>query len=182
VERIGSIAAAAVLSCVVLAACQGCGKKERAEPKRSAPQQSEEAVPPPEEILDVAIEDGSFTTFIQAVNAAGLAQMLKGKGPFTVFAPTDDAFAKLPPGTMKALFEDVPELRSVLLNHVVPGALRAADLVRMDTVTTATGERLRIRLEKGKVYVDGAKVVIPDVEASNGVLHMIDAVIVPSKR
>jgi uncharacterized surface protein with fasciclin (FAS1) repeats len=131
------------------------------------------------DIVDIAIENGSFTTLVAAVEAAGLVDTLKSEGPFTVFAPTDEAFNALPEGTVPALMNDIPALTDVLLYHVVPGKVMAADVVNLSSADTALGESVSIRVEDGNVYINDAQVVITDVEASNGVIHVVDAVIIP---
>ena len=144
---------------------------------------SAQAQPAPaaKDIVTVAVEAGSFETLVAAVKAAGLVETLQGPGPFTVFAPTDEAFAKLPAGTVEALLKDPAALRSVLTYHVVPGKVMAADVIRSNGGTPATvqGQSLRIRVVDGKVMVDGATVVAADVGASNGVIHVIDTVVLP---
>jgi uncharacterized surface protein with fasciclin (FAS1) repeats len=134
------------------------------------------------DIVAVATEAGTFRTLIAAVQAAGLVETLQGAGPFTVFAPTDAAFAKLPAGTVEALLQDPEALRRVLTYHVVPGRVMAADVVRSNGGTPATvqGQSLTIRVVGGKVMVDGATVVTADVGASNGVIHVIDEVMLPT--
>jgi uncharacterized surface protein with fasciclin (FAS1) repeats len=136
---------------------------------------------PANDIVAVAIGAGTFETLVAAVKAAGLVETLQQPGPFTVFAPTDAAFAKLPAGTVEALLKDPAALRSVLLYHVVPGRVMAADVVRSQGGTPATvqGQSLTIRVMDGKVMVDGATVVTADVDASNGVIHVIDTVVLP---
>ncbi len=131
------------------------------------------------DILDLAVEDGRFTTLVAAVQTAGLVDTLKGEGPFTVFAPTDDAFAALPEGTVEALLADIPALTDILLYHVVEGKVMAADVVELSNAMTLQGQYVDIALEDGKVMIDGAQVIITDIEASNGVIHVIDAVILP---
>lgn len=133
------------------------------------------------DIVDVAVENGSFTTLVAAVKAAGLVETLKGDGPFTVFAPTDDAFAKLPAGTVEMLLkpENKDKLVAILTYHVVPGKVMAADVVKLDKATTVQGQDVMIKAYGGKVMVDNATVVATDVQASNGVIHVIDTVIMP---
>ena len=130
-------------------------------------------------IVDVAIKAGSFKTLVAAVQAAGLVETLKGTGPFTVFAPTDAAFAKLPKGTVEALLADPAKLRAILTYHVVPGKVMAAQVVGLKSATTVNGQDVGIRVENGKVYVEGAQVTATDIAASNGVIHVIDTVILP---
>jgi len=132
------------------------------------------------DIVDVAVSDGRFTTLVTAVGEAGLVDTLKGPGPFTVFAPTDDAFAALPEGLVAALLNDVPALTDILLYHVVPGRVMAADVVGLSEAPTVLGKNIRIKVQDGAVILnDRAKVVITDVEASNGVIHVIDTVLLP---
>jgi uncharacterized surface protein with fasciclin (FAS1) repeats len=132
-------------------------------------------------IVQVAVEAGSFKTLVAAAKAAGLVETLQGPGPFTVFAPTDAAFAKLPPGTIDALLADKEKLASILTYHVVSGKVMAADLVKSNGATpnTVNGAPLDIVVRDGKVYVNGVNVVTADVQASNGVIHVIDAVLLP---
>jgi uncharacterized surface protein with fasciclin (FAS1) repeats len=132
-------------------------------------------------IVQVASENGSFNTLVAAVKAAGLAETLQGAGPFTVFAPTDAAFAKLPAGTVEGLLGNKEALASILTYHVVSGKTVASDITRNNGATPATvnGQPLNITVSEGKVYVNGAQVVIADVVASNGVIHVIDAVLMP---
>ena len=133
-------------------------------------------------IVQIATTSGNFNTLVAAVKAAGLAETLQGNGPFTVFAPTDAAFAKLPAGTLEALLADREKLASILTFHVVPGKVMASDIVKSNgaTPTTVNGLPLDIVLRDGRVYVNGARVVTADIVASNGVIHVIDAVLVPS--
>lgn len=130
------------------------------------------------DIVDTAVDAGSFTTLVAAVEAAGLVETLKGEGPFTVFAPTDDAFAALPEGTVEALLADPEALAAILTYHVVPGAVMSTDLSDGMTATTVNGQDITIGTEGG-VTVNDANVVTADIEASNGVIHVIDAVILP---
>jgi len=129
-------------------------------------------------IVDIAAEDGRFTTLVAAVSAAGLADTLSGDGPFTVFAPTDDAFAALPEGTVEGLLNDIPTLTSILTYHVVPGAVMSGDLSDGMMPETVNGQTVTIGVDDG-VTVNGATVIIADIEASNGVIHVIDSVILP---
>ena len=131
------------------------------------------------DIVDIAVEDGRFTTLVAAVTAADLVDTLKGEGPFTVFAPTDDAFAKLPEGTVEALLEDIPALTDILLYHVVSGKVMAADVVSLSSATTVLGKDIAIKVEGDKVMINDAQVIITDIEASNGVIHVIDTVLLP---
>lgn len=134
----------------------------------------------PGDIVAVASGAGSFKTLVTAVKAAGLVETLQGKGPFTVFAPTDEAFAKLPAGTVESLLkpENKEKLVAILTYHVVPGKVMAADVKTMKA-KTVNGKELSIKVEGGAVTVDAAKVVKTDVAASNGVIHVIDTVVLP---
>lgn len=131
------------------------------------------------DIVDTAINAGSFNTLVTAVTAVGLDTALKEPGPFTVFAPTDEAFSKLPSGTFESLLQDIPKLRKILEYHVVSGKVTAADVVKLDSATTVEGSSLKIDASNG-VKVNDATVVTPDVEADNGVIHVIDTVLIPS--
>jgi uncharacterized surface protein with fasciclin (FAS1) repeats len=133
----------------------------------------------PNDIVDVAVANGGFTTLVTAIKAAGLVDTLKGAGPFTVFAPTDAAFAKVPTETLNALLADKAALANVLTYHVVAGKVMAADVVTLSQATTVQGQNVMIEVRDGKVFVDNAQVVMTDVAASNGVIHVIDAVILP---
>jgi uncharacterized surface protein with fasciclin (FAS1) repeats len=132
-------------------------------------------------IVDVAVENGSFTTLVAALKAADLVVALQGKGPFTVFAPTDAAFAKLPAGTVEALLKDPKKLASILTYHVISGKVLAADVIKGNGAKPATlnGAALDVQVKEGKVYVNQALVTAADVIASNGVIHVIDAVVLP---
>jgi uncharacterized surface protein with fasciclin (FAS1) repeats len=136
------------------------------------------AAAPAGDIVDVAVGAGSFTTLLEAVKAAGLVETLKGEGPFTVFAPTDEAFAKIDKADLDALLADKDQLTAVLTYHVVPGKVLAADVVELDSAKTVQGGSVTIDASDG-VKVDNAKVVKTDVMASNGVIHVIDTVIMP---
>jgi uncharacterized surface protein with fasciclin (FAS1) repeats len=132
------------------------------------------------DIVTTAIEAGSFTTLVAAVKAAGLVETLQGPGPFTVFAPNDQAFAKIPKATLDALLADKSKLASVLTYHVVPGKVSAADAIALDGKEAATvnGQNIRIAAKKG-VMINDANVVATDIHCSNGVIHVIDTVIMP---
>ena len=134
------------------------------------------------DIVDTAVGAGSFTTLVAAVQAAGLVDTLKSEGPFTVFAPTDEAFAALPEGTVESLLlpENKDQLISILTYHVVPGKVMSGDIAgKQMEVTTVQGSMANVDATDG-VKIDGANVVSPDIEASNGVIHVIDAVILPN--
>lgn len=131
------------------------------------------------DIVDTAVAAGQFNTLLAAAEAAGLAETLKGDGPFTVFAPTDEAFAKLPAGSVESLLADPAKLKDVLLYHVVSGRMSSEELLNMGFVTTLLGRSLPINKSGNDVTVKNAKVVAPDVQASNGVIHVIDTVLLP---
>ena len=134
------------------------------------------------DIVDTAVGAGSFKTLVAAVTAAGLVDTLKGTGPFTVFAPTDEAFAKLPAGTVESLLKDIPKLTKILTCHVVAGKVMAADVVKLDGQEAKSLEGCAIKIStKGGVKLNGTvNVVTTDIECSNGVIHVIDNVILPS--
>ena len=131
------------------------------------------------DIVDTAVNAGSFKTLVAAVQAAGLVDTLKGAGPFTVFAPTDEAFAKLPAGTVDALLKDIPKLKKILTYHVVSGKVLAADVVKLKSATTVEGTDVKIDASNG-VKINDATVATPDVAADNGVIHVIDTVLIPA--
>jgi uncharacterized surface protein with fasciclin (FAS1) repeats len=132
-------------------------------------------------IVETAVAAGSFKTLVAAVQAAGLVETLNGTGPFTVFAPTDEAFAKLPAGTLEMLLkpENKAKLAAILTYHVVPGSVKAADVVKLKYAGTVNGQRVDIKVDGAKVSVDGATVTATDIACSNGVIHVIDTVILP---
>ena len=143
-------------------------------------------LPPAElsDIVDTAVADGRFTTLAAALQAASLVETLKGEGPFTVFAPTDEAFAKLPAGTVENLLkpENLEQLKSILLYHVVAGKVMATDVVSLTSADAVSGAQISIKVQDGKVYLnDTIQVIITDIETSNGVIHVIDAVLLPAE-
>lgn len=131
------------------------------------------------DIVDTAVAAGSFKTLVTAVKAAGLVDTLKSKGPFTVFAPNDDAFAKLPEGTVESLLKDIPNLKAVLTYHVVAGKVTAADVSNMKTAKTVQGQEVKIDASKG-VRINDANVIKADIMTDNGVIHVIDKVLMPT--
>lgn len=132
------------------------------------------------DIVDTAVGAGSFNTLVAAVKAAGLVDTLKGPGPFTVFAPTDAAFAKLPAGTVDALLKDIPQLTKILTYHVVSGKVLAADVVKLDSAPTVEGSSVSIDASGGSVKINNANVTTADVDTDNGVIHIIDTVLIPA--
>jgi len=137
--------------------------------------------PSQKDIVDTAVAAGNFKTLASALQAAGLVETLKGKGPFTVFAPTDEAFAKLPAGTLDALLKDKDKLTAILTYHVVGGKVMAADVVKLKEAKTLQGQSLSISTSGG-VKVDMANVIKTDLAASNGVIHVIDSVMLPKEK
>lgn len=139
---------------------------------------------PAKDIVDIASGDERFTTLTAALNEAGLVEVLKGQGPFTVFAPTNDAFAKLPAGTLEDLLkpENKEMLADLLRYHVYPGKVLAADAQKLNgkEITMANGDKAKVELKDGALYIDGAKVIATDIIAKNGVIHVIDTVMMPS--
>ena len=133
------------------------------------------------DIVQTAVGAGQFTTLASLLQQAGLVDTLATGGPFTVFAPTDAAFAKVPKATLDALAADPAKLKAVLLYHVVPGRVTAADVVKLTSAKTAEGRSVAIKVSNGSVFVDGAQVTTPDVGASNGVIHVIDSVLIPQE-
>jgi uncharacterized surface protein with fasciclin (FAS1) repeats len=131
------------------------------------------------DIIDTAVKAGSFSTLVAAIKAANLVDTLKGAGPFTVFAPSDEAFAKLPAGTVDSLLKDIPKLTKILTYHVVSGKVSSADVVKLKSAKTVEGTEVKIDASKG-VKINNATVVTPDVAADNGVIHIIDTVLIPA--
>ena len=162
-----------VLCCAICAGIPSCGKKKKDEPTR-------EAASAPGGIVDVVAGDGRFSTLSAAIDAAGLAETLAGEGPFTLFAPVDSAFAKLPPGAAESLLQEAPTLKNILLLHVVPGRFTAAEAAGVKSLMTALGDLVPVALTPGgKVTFGTAAVVIADIPARNGVIHAIDRVLLP---
>jgi uncharacterized surface protein with fasciclin (FAS1) repeats len=131
-------------------------------------------------IVETAVSAGSFNTLVAAVQAADLVDTLAGEGPYTVFAPTDEAFAKLPEGTVEALIANPEQLRAILLYHVVPGKVTASQVVNLSNATTAQGTDVNIKVADGSVMINNATVIATDIETSNGIIHVIDTVILPT--
>jgi transforming growth factor-beta-induced protein len=182
-KRLSVFAMLVTVTALVLAACAPAATPTAAPEPTAIPEPT--AMPEPEvmlqDIVDTAVADGRFTTLVAAVQAAELVDTLKSEGPFTVFAPTDDAFAKLPEGTLETLLipENKQALTDILLYHVVPGSVMAADVVNLESATTALGKDVAIKVDMGNVYINDAQVIITDIETSNGIIHVIDSVILP---
>ena len=183
-KRFSVISTLLVATAVIFAACAPAPVATEA-PVQPEPTAEPEptATPEPEvsDIVDTAVADGRFTTLVAAVTAADLVDTLKSEGPFTVFAPTDDAFAALPEGTVENLLlpENKQALTDILLYHVVAGKVMAEDVVTLETATTVLGKDVAIKVDMGNVYINEAQVIITDIETSNGMIHVIDAVILP---
>jgi uncharacterized surface protein with fasciclin (FAS1) repeats len=131
-------------------------------------------------IVETAVAAGSFNTLVAAVKAAGLVETLSGEGPFTVFAPTDEAFAQIPADQLNALLADKEALTAVLTYHVVAGKVMAEDVVKLSSAPTVNGQSVKIEVREGKVMIDGAEVTTADIDTTNGVIHVIDRVIFPN--
>ncbi|MDG2388356.1 MAG: fasciclin domain-containing protein [Planctomycetaceae bacterium] len=174
-----AIALALTLALSVSAYAGTCKSKAQASKKSHATQNV--AAKKPADIVDTAASVSDFSTLVAAVKAAGLVDTLKGKGPFTVFAPTNAAFAKLPEGTVESLLkpENKDKLIAILTYHVVSGKVMAADVVKLSSAKTVQGTTVDIKVTDAGVMVDNAKVVKTDIETSNGVIHIIDSVILP---
>ena len=171
-----------VAAVLVISACAPAATPEPTQPPMpTATPVPPTATPAPKTIVDIAVADGRFSTLVAAVQAAGLVETLSGEGPFTVFAPTDDAFAKLPKETLDNLLkpENKDQLVKILTYHVVPGKVLASDVVKLSEAQTVAGEPITIKVEGDKVFINDAQVIITDIEASNGVIHVIDTVILP---
>ncbi len=170
---------------VLAGATVACGEAPEPMPTDDPPPVTEEPVevtevePPANNIVDVASEAGEFNPLLTALEAADLRPALEHDGPFTVFAPTDDAFGELPEGAVTDLLADEEQLTAVLLYHVVPGTLSAEEVADRSELETAGGEMLSVTVEDGNVFVNGAQVITADVEAENGVIHIIDGVLTP---
>jgi len=186
-NRFSVFAMLLTVTTLVLAACAPAAPIEAPieVPEEAETSAEPESMPEPEamlkDIVDTAAADGRFQTLVAGVQAAELTETLKGEGPFTVFAPTDDAFAKLPAGTLDELLkpENKQALTDILLYHVVSGNVMASDVVNLDSTSTVLGKDVAIKVENGKVFINDAEVIITDIETSNGTIHVIDSVILP---
>ncbi len=168
-----------LLLALVVVACAPAATPEPTPMPAEVVEPEPEPEPEPQSIVDIAVADGRFTTLVAAVQAADLADTLANDGPFTVFAPTDEAFNMLPEGTIPALLDDIPALTDILLYHVVAGEVLAEDVVTLDEAETLLGEMVSIRVENGMVFINDAQVIITDIIADNGVIHVIDTVLLP---
>ncbi len=155
------------------------GQQPQTQPQQTQPQRAEAGQMGKKDVLETAAASGEFTTFTKAVEAAGLTETLKGPGPYTIFAPTDEAFAKLPAGRLDALMQDKEGLKKLLMAHVVSGNVASKDVSAMKSAKTLGGSSLEIKGGSDKVMVGSASITKPDLVASNGVIHAIDTVIMP---
>ncbi len=180
-KRTSLLVALLVVFTMVLAACAPAATPEPTAVPEPTAMPEPTATPELLDIVDTAVADGRFTTLAAALGAAELIDTLKGEGPFTVFAPTDDAFAALPEGTVESLLlpENKQALTDILLYHVVSGKVMATDVTALTSATTVLGKDVAIKVDMGNVYINEAKVIITDIETSNGVIHVIDAVLLP---
>ncbi len=170
-----------VAASLVMAACAPAATPTPAPAPTAMPEPTATPEPMLKDIVDTAVADGRFTTLVAAVQAAELVDTLKGEGPFTVFAPTDDAFSALPEGTLESLLlpENKQTLTDILLYHVVSGKVMAAEVTAMTSAATVLGKDIAVKVDMGNVYINEAKVIITDIETSNGIIHVIDAVLLP---
>lgn len=184
-KKIFKVLAALVITSATLAACNSNDAKTEETVNVTTDTVKEQVMAPvaPKDIVDVAIGSPDHTTLVAAVTAAGLVETLKGAGPFTVFAPSNAAFAALPAGTVDGLLkpESKAALTKILTYHVVAGAVKAADLKDGQKVKTLQGQELTVAIKDGKVTINGANVTAADLAGSNGVVHVIDAVLMPKK-
>ncbi len=183
-KKFFSLLVAVLVSSALFVACNNSGEKKPAEDTGTA--KMEPTAPPadaPKDVVDIAIGSPDHTTLVAAVKAADLVTTLKGDGPFTIFAPTNAAFNALPAGTVDGLLkpEKKADLTKILTYHVVAGAVKAADLKDGQKVKTLQGEELTVSVKEGKVMINGANVTAADLTGSNGVVHVIDAVLMPKK-
>jgi uncharacterized surface protein with fasciclin (FAS1) repeats len=184
-KKLLSSFAIAAACAVFLTACAGEEKKTEEAPVAAEVKPDTTATPAetPKDVVDIAMGSADHSTLVAAVKAAGLVETLKGAGPFTIFAPTNAAFAALPAGTVDGLLkpEKKADLTKILTYHVVSGAVKAADLKDGQKVKTIQGEELTVSIKDGKVTINGANVTAADLSGSNGVIHVIDAVLMPKK-
>lgn len=186
-KRVLTLSILAILALVVAACAPIPAAQPAATPAPAATAAPEPTAAPteapaamPKDIVDTAIGAGTFNTLVAAAQAAGLVDTLKGPGPFTVFAPTDEAFAKLPAGTVEGLLKEPAKLKDILLYHVVSGNVMAADAMKLTSADTVLGQPITIKAEGGKVMINDATVTAADIKATNGVIHVIDTVLLPA--
>ncbi len=177
-KTLALIVAVGLMAGTTNAHCGACGTSHKAE-KTTATSASAESKDVGS-IVETAQAAGTFKTLLAAVEAAGLSGALAGDGPLTVFAPTDDAFAALPKGTVEALLKDKEKLTAILTYHVLEGAVKAETVVGIDKAQTLNGQSVKVAVVDGRVMIDNAEVIMTDIVCSNGVIHVIDAVILPN--
>jgi len=180
-KRLSVFTMLVVVASLVMAACAPAATPPPAPTNTPIPEPTATPEPMLKDIVDTAVADGRFTTLVAAVTAAELVDTLKGEGPFTVFAPTDDAFSALPAGTIDELLkpENKQKLTDILLYHVVAGKVMAADVTALTSAPTVLGKDVAVKVNMGSVYINEAKVIITDIATTNGVIHVIDAVLLP---
>jgi len=180
-KRLSVFTMLVVVASLVMAACAPAATPPPAPTNTPIPEPTATPEPMLKDIVDTAVADGRFTTLVAAVTAAELVDTLKGEGPFTVFAPTDDAFSALPAGTIDELLkpENKQKLTDILLYHVVAGSVMAADVTALTSAPTVLGKDVAVKVNMGSVYINEAKVIITDIATTNGVIHVIDAVLLP---
>jgi len=180
-KRLSVFTMLVVVASLVMAACAPAATPPPAPTNTPIPEPTATPEPMLKDIVDTAVADGRFTTLVAAVTAAELVDTLKGEGPFTVFAPTDDAFSALPAGTIDELLkpENKQKLTDILLYHVVAGSVMAADVTALTSAPTVLGKDVAVKVDMGSVYINEAKVIITDIATTNGVIHVIDAVLLP---
>jgi len=180
-KRLSVFTMLVVIASLVMAACAPAATPPPAPTNTPIPEPTATPEPMLKDIVDTAVADGRFTTLVAAVTAAELVDTLKGEGPFTVFAPTDDAFSALPAGTIDELLkpENKQKLTDILLYHVVAGSVMAADVTALTSAPTVLGKDVAVKVNMGSVYINEAKVIITDIATTNGVIHVIDAVLLP---
>jgi len=171
----------AIIAVTLTACSDDTATEEKMVEETSTAPQAEQIQEESKTIVDIAVEDGRFTTLVTALQAAGLDSVLAGEGPFTVFAPTDDAFGKLPEGTVASLLETIPALKNILLYHVVSGNVLAADVVALESAVTLQGQTVSISVMGDVVKINDSQVIITDIQGSNGIIHVIDTVLLPAE-
>jgi uncharacterized surface protein with fasciclin (FAS1) repeats len=178
-RRRGATALVAGLASLAIAAAPASARHDTGAVAKPTPVKTSTAAAAKPNLVQTAVAAGNFTTLVSLVKQAGLAETLSGKGPYTVFAPTDAAFKKVPKRTLAALAKDKAKLRAVLLYHVVSGRLAAKRVVKRSSIKTLNGKRVRVNVRGGSVFVNRSKVLTPNVRASNGIIHAINRVLIP---
>jgi transforming growth factor-beta-induced protein len=171
----------AIIAVTLVACSDDTTTEENMVAETSTAPQAEQTQEESKTIVDIAVEDGRFTTLVTALQATELDSVLAGEGPFTVFAPTDDAFGKLPEGTVASLLETTPALKNILLYHVVSGNVLAADVVTLESAVTLQGQTVSISVMGDVVNINDSQIIITDIQGSNGTIHVIDTVLSPAE-